>query len=121
MTLNEMCTDEFWKMNEFCWDSILGEDYLYLTAKLSREKCWLCGGFNVHSEPCKEQNHEWNKMDFGRHRGLHVSKVSSGYLEFCLVKGVRSEEERGRWLIELQNRDAKYKHPKWEGLVSDKS
>ena len=120
MSFDEVCTEEFWEMNESCWANILGEDYLYATAKLTQEKCWLCGGFNVHTESCKEQNYEWNKLEFGKHEGTHISKIPEGYLEWCQMKGIRSEGERRKWLLELQRRSNKYNNPKWEGFVSDR-
>jgi len=105
--------------SEYYWDQIYGEDYLYLTTKQTYDQCAFCGGFNVHSEPCKELQHEWNVMDFGKHKGQHIDDVPSGYLEFLIVKGIRSARERKNWLETLQSRDNKYLSPRWEQLAAN--
>ena len=104
--------------SEYYWGQIYGEDYLYLTTKQTYDQCAFCGGFNVHSEPCKELQHGWNVMDFGKHKGQHIDDVPSGYLEFLIVKGIRSVRDRKNWLETLQSRDNKYLSPRWEQLAA---
>ena len=100
------------------WGDMFGEDCLhYLEGAGPYKPCAWCGGHAVHSDPCKELQDGWNTMQFGKHQGKHIKYVSTGYLEFLILKCVRSQEEREKWLLELQTRDERFNHPLWQQRV----
>jgi len=97
------------------WDDMLGEDCLhYMAGPGPYRPCAFCGLSYKHTDPCQELHDSWNTMDFGKHEGKHISKVPSGYLEFCITKGLKSKEDRHAWLAELQTREDKYKTVIWQ-------
>ena len=103
--------------SEYYWSQMYGEDYLHVTAKVTYERCAFCGGFNVHSEPCKELQYGWNVMEFGKHKGKHIDTVPDGYLEFLIIKGIKGPKDRGKWLEKLQERSEKYNSIYWEEMA----
>jgi hypothetical protein len=109
--------DLTFEISEFYWGRVFGEDYLRMTAKPDYEQCAFCGGFNVHSEPCKELQHGWNVMEFGKHKGNHIDTVPDGYLEFLITRGIKGPKDRGKWLEKLQERSEKYNSIYWEEMA----
>jgi hypothetical protein len=97
------------------WDDMFGEDCVhYLQGAGPFRPCAFCGLHYKHSDPCQELQDSWNTMDFGKHQGRHINDVPTGYLEFCITKGLKSKEDRYRWLEELRKRDDKYNTAIWQ-------